>query len=67
MLNENVVWCLHCERVGVVHVDSDGDNECAYCGAGELDLSPWSAEYAEGQTVNMYSAEFMAAMGWTTN
>lgn len=63
-LGSRVVWCSHCEQVGPVRLDIEGDEECSNCGAGLFDLSDWSSEYVTGQVYQMYSPAFMAAMGF---
>lgn len=61
-LGSRVVWCLHCEQVGPVRLDIDGDEECSNCGAGLGDLWGWAGEFVPGQVYEMYSPVFMAAM-----
>lgn len=56
-LGKRVVWCLHCEQVGPVRVDIDGDSECSYCGAGEFDLWAWTGSYEPGRIYEHYSDE----------
>jgi hypothetical protein len=62
-LGTRIVWCLHCEKVGPVRLDIDGDEECSLCGAGEFDLHDWNGKYESGKTYEMYSPKFMTAMG----
>jgi hypothetical protein len=70
MKTEDIVWCLHCERVGLaVETFEGGEDEvsraCSYsgCDAAEYDLWSWAAPYERGKVYEMYSDEFMKAMG----
>lgn len=57
------VWCLHCERVGPVRLDVDGDKECSYCGAGLADLWQWKGAYEAGRVYEHYSPEQLVGVG----
>ncbi len=70
MESQNIVWCLHCERVRpAAEIVEDGEDEatlaCAYsdCDGEEWDLSGWAGPYEDGKVYQMYSDEFMKAMG----
>lgn len=62
-LGERLVWCLHCEEVGMVRLDVDGDEECSNCGAGEWDLWGWTGPYEPGKKYLHLSAEMMKGTG----